>query len=79
MAIAFQCEACEEYGRNEPVAIVTITTKEPMPAGKGSKEYDLCGKCLDELRQFLTPVPEPTLAESATVDVPFQSGHRYDG
>lgn len=68
MSVAFQCERCEGYGPNEPVAIVTVTSSEPMPSGKGDKQYDLCGGCLDQLRDWLTPEIEP---QSITVDVPF--------
>lgn len=82
MSIAFMCERCENYDANEPVAIVTVATKEPMPAGKGSKEYDLCGRCLDELREFLTPhvdeieAPEQFPASALSIDVPF-GGSRH--
>jgi hypothetical protein len=76
MGEAFQCERCQGYGPNQPVAIVTVASAEPMPAGKGDKQYDLCGRCLDELRDWLTP-PMPT-PPPATVDVPF-GGSRYSG
>lgn len=84
MSVAYRCERCEGYGPNEPVAIVTVATKEPMPQGKASKEYDLCGKCLDEMREWLTPfvddveAPEVVPASALSIDVPF-GGSRHPG